>query len=168
MAETTPQSTNPITQAATLAKSPLANADDVHRLVGALDRIMDALDSVLIEETDLLKEGKLNEALELVEAKNQLSIQYMLLQKAITANADIVKDLAPQDGEHLTRRHYLFQNTLQANLAVIATARAVTGELVDNINSEVQKGVKATTYSNTGYAPNTIVQNRGLAIDTAT
>ncbi len=168
MADPTPQSSNPITQAATLAKSPLGSPDDVHRLVGALDRIMDALDDVLIEETDLLKEGKLHEALELVEAKNQLSIQYMLLQKAITANADLVKHLAPEDSEHLTRRHYLFQNTLQANLAVIATAKAVTGELVENINTEVQKGAKASTYGNTGYAPNTVVQNRGIAVDTAT
>ena len=160
-------SSNPVTQAATLAKTPIREADDIHRLVGALDRIMDALDDLLSEETELLRTGKLNEALDLVEAKNQLSIQYMLLQKAITQNAALVKQLAPQEGEHLTRRHFAFQNVLKANLAVIATAREVSSEMVGTINKEVQKGAKANTYGSNGYAPNAVTQRRGIAVDTA-
>ena len=159
---------NPVTQAATLAKSPIGNTDDAHRLVGAIEQIMDALDEVLIEETDLLREGKLNEALELVEAKNQLSIQYMLLQKAITANASLVKELAPQDAEQLTRRHHMFQNTLQANLAVIATAKEVSAELVDGINEQVQKKAQSKTYGASGQMPQGVKQARGLSIDQST
>ena len=128
---------------------------------------MDALDDVLDEETVLLREGKLHQALNLVEAKNQLSIQYMLLQKAITANAALVKQLAPQDTEQLTRRHHLFQNTLQANLAVIATAREVSSELISDINQQVQKGARAETYGQSGQMPQGPKQKRGLSIDTA-
>ena len=158
---------NPVTQAATLAKTPIGGPEDVQRLVGAIEQIMDALDDVLDEETVLLREGKLHQALNLVEAKNQLSIQYMLLQKAITANAALVKQLAPQDTEQLTRRHHLFQNTLQANLAVIATAREVSSELISDINQQVQKGARAETYGQSGQMPQGPKQKRGLSIDTA-
>ena len=69
---------NPVTQAAALAKAPIGSPEDVQRLLGAIEQIMDALDNVLIEETALLRNGEIKEALDLVEAKNQLSIQYML------------------------------------------------------------------------------------------
>lgn len=167
MTDTNQATINPVTQAATLAKAPISSADDVHRLTGALSRIMDALDDVLTEETNLLRDGKLATALDLVEAKNQLSIQYMLLQKAIVQNAQLVKQLAPQEGEELTQRHQAFQTTLQTNLAVITTAREVSSEMVGTINKEVQKGAKAQTYGQTGYMPNTVTQHRGIAIDTA-
>ncbi|PLW78849.1 hypothetical protein [Cohaesibacter celericrescens] len=167
MSEQENKATSPVTQAATLAKSPIASPDDVRRLVGAIEHIMDALDDVMGEETKLLKEGKVKQALDLVEAKNQLSIQYMLLQKAITANASLVKQMAPQDSEQLTRRHHMFQSTLQANLAVIATVREVSSELVHDINDQVQKGGKANTYGQSGQLPQHVTQRRGLSIDTA-
>ena len=159
--------TNPVTQAAAIAKTPIASTEDAHRLVTAIEHIMDALDEILSEETDLLKDGKLDEALDLVEAKNQLSIQYMLLQKAIANNAALVRQMVPQDTEQLTRRHHMFQSTLQANLAVIATARQVSAELIGGINDQVQKGGKPQTYGQYGTMPETPVQNRGLSIDTA-
>ena len=144
-----------------------ASAEDVHRLVGGIEQIMDALDEVLGAETELLKQGRLNEALELVEAKNQLSIQYMLLQKAITANVSLIKDLAPQDTEMLNRRHQMFQNTLQANLAVVSTAREVSAELVNGFNKEIQRGARANTYGDTGQMPQDVVQKRGMSINTS-
>ena len=161
------QTASPVTQAATLAKTPIGSADDVHRLVGAIERIMDSLDNLMDEETALMKEGKLNEAMDLVEAKNQLSVQYMLLQKAITTNASVVKQLAPTDAEKLMRRHYMFQNTLQANLAVLATVREVSKELIGSVNEHVQKGAKANIYGRSGDMPGTVKQARGIAIDTA-
>ncbi|WP_319413471.1 hypothetical protein [uncultured Cohaesibacter sp.] len=162
--QNTPQ--NPVTQAATLAKTPIGDLDDVQRLLGAIEQIMDALDAVLIEETALLRKGEVKEALDLVEAKNQLSIQYMLLQRAITANARLVKQLAPQDAEQLARRHEMFQHTLQSNLAVIATAKEVSSELVGNINEIFQKGAKAQTYGCAGQAPTKVTQKQGISIDT--
>ena len=167
MSEENQTAPNPVTQAAALAKTPLGDAQDVQRLLGAIEQIMDSLDAVLIEETDLLREGKLEEALELVEAKNQLSIQYMLLQKAIASNASLVKQLAPQDTEQLTRRHYLFQNTLQANLAVISTAREVSSELVGTLNQKVQQRGQTQTYGHSGQVPHNAKQQHGLSIDTA-
>ncbi|MCT4657296.1 MAG: hypothetical protein N4A65_16000 [Cohaesibacter sp.] len=158
---------NPVTQAATLAKAPIEDADDINRIVGAIERIMDALDSILEEECSLLREGKLEEATQLVDAKNQLAIQYMLLQKTIINNAATVRELTPQASEELQRRHYLFQNTLRTNLAVVATAREVAAELVENVNEQVQKPSTPNTYSQAGTLPNAPVQSRGLAIDTA-
>ncbi|WP_119308099.1 hypothetical protein [Cohaesibacter haloalkalitolerans] len=166
MTDSQNSSQNPVTQAAALAKTPIGGAEDVQRLLGAIEQIMDALDSILIEETELLRKGELKQALDLVEAKNQLSIQYMLLQKAIAANASIVKQLAPQDAEQLARRHQMFQNTLQANLAVIATAREVSSELVSDINEQIQKGAKAKTYGRAGQAPVKANQKQGISIDT--
>lgn len=158
---------NPVTETAALAKAPLGSPEDVHRLVGGIEQIMDSLDEVIGEETELLKQGKLQEALTLVEAKNQLSIQYMLLQKAITANVSLIKDLAPQDTEQLNRRHQMFQNTLQANLAVVSTAREVSAELVTGINEQVQRGARANTYGDSGKLPEGVTQKRGLSINTS-
>ena len=167
MSDQTQSAPNPVTQAAALAKAPIGSPDDVQRLLGAIEQIMDSLDAVLIEETDLLRDGKLDEALELVEAKNQLSIQYMLLQKAVTANASMVKQLAPQDAEQLTRRHYMFQNTLQSNLAVVSTAREVSAELVGGLNQKVQQQGQAQIYGRSGQVPQQAKQQHGLSIDTA-
>ena len=157
---------NPVTQAAALAKAPIGTPEDVQRLLAAIEQIMDALDTVLIEETALLRNGEIKEALDLVEAKNQLSIQYMLLQKSIAANASLVKKLAPQDSAQLARRHEMFQSTLQTNLAVIATAKEVSSELVGDINAVIQKGAKAQTYGNAGQAPVQVSQKQGISIDT--
>lgn len=160
-------SSNPVTQAASLAKAPLSDRDDVRRIVSAIERIMDALDSILEEECALLREGKLQEATELVEAKNQLAIQYMLLQKTIVNNASLVRDLSPQDAEELQRRHFLFQNTLRTNLAIVATAREVASELVQNVNRDVQKKNSTHVYGQNGAAPAAPTQQRGIAVDKA-
>ncbi|MCV6576462.1 MAG: flagellar protein FlgN [Cohaesibacter sp.] len=161
------QSVNPVTQAASLAKIPISEKEDVRRIVSAIERIMDALDELLAEECALLREGKLQEATELVDVKNQLAIQYMLLQKTIVNNAAIVRDLSPQDAEELQRRHYLFQNSLRTNLAVVATAREVASELVQNVNKDVQKAGSTNTYGQTGTLPSAPVQKRGIAVDKA-
>nr|WP_321456393.1 hypothetical protein [uncultured Cohaesibacter sp.] len=166
MSDSPNSNTNPVTQAATLAKTPVGGLEDAQRLIGAIEQIMDSLDDVLIEETDLLKRGDIKQALDLVEAKNQLSIQYMLLQKAITTNASLVKQLAPQDAAQLARRHEMFQNTLQTNLAVIATAKEVSSELIGDINAQIQKGAKAQTYGRAGQAPSGVTQKQGISIDT--
>lgn len=165
MTEQTEAGVNPVTQAATLAKSVIGSPEDVQRLLGAIEQIMDALEDVLCEETNLLREGKLNEALDLVEAKNQLSIQYMLLQKAVTANASLVKQLAPRDSFQLADRHHMFQDTLQANLAVISTVRELSGELVSDMNEEIQKGGRAQVYGRSGQMPTSAQQKRGLSYD---
>lgn len=159
------QTDNPVTQAATLAKKPVRDTEDIQRLVAAIDQIMDALDDLLAEETALIGAGKLKQAQELIEAKNQLSIQYMLLQKAIVANASLVKQLSPLSSEHLQRRHLMFQNTLRTNLAVVATAKEVSSELVETINAEVQKGARANTYGRAGQMPQQPKQSRGIAVD---
>ncbi len=164
---TADQTVNPVTQAASLAKAPISEKEDVRRIVSALERIIDALDDILAEECALLREGKLQEATELVEAKNQLAIQYMLLQKTIVNNAALVRDLSPQDAEELQRRHFLFQNTLQTNLAVVATAREVASELVQNVNKDVQQAGATNTYAQNGQVPAAPVQKRGIAVDKA-
>lgn len=157
---------NPVTQAAALAKKKVGSADDVLRLLGAINRIMDTLYELLEEETALLRKGKLNDALSLVEAKNQLSIQYMLLQKTISRNADIVKKLAPGDSEALLSRHKDFQSVLKKNLAVIATTREVSSELINSINAIVQMGTVTNTYGDSGSLPDKAQPKRGLTIDT--
>jgi hypothetical protein len=164
---TADQTINPVTQAASLAKAPISEKEDVRRIVTALERIIDALDDILAEECALLREGKLQEATELVEAKNQLAIQYMLLQKTIVNNAPLVRDLSPQDAEELQRRHFLFQNTLRTNLAVVATAREVASELVQNVNKDVQQAGATNTYGQNGQVPTAPVQKRGIAVDKA-
>ncbi|SNZ08826.1 hypothetical protein [Cohaesibacter gelatinilyticus] len=164
---TADQIINPVTQAASLAKAPIAEKEDVRRIVTALERIIDALDDILAEECALLREGKLQEATELVETKNQLAIQYMLLQKTIVNNAGLVRDLSPQDAEELQRRHFLFQNTLRTNLAVVATAREVASELVQNVNKDVQQAGTTNTYGQNGQVPSAPVQKHGIAVDKA-
>lgn len=144
-----------------------ASKQEAESFCSALSSTMEALLSVIEMETDLVRAGKLKEAGELQADKARLIHEYTRGMMTAKDHAIALGNLAPAATQSLRRQHSEFQPVLRINLAVLATAREVT----NNIVSSVAKAVGAknadtpTTYGRTGQAPAGPKSAQGIAIN---
>jgi hypothetical protein len=117
------------------------------------ENLMDSMSSLLgvIErETELVRAGKLREAMALEPKKTELSRRYA---GAISLLKNSQKYLAQATPELLTtlhRHHDAFRAMLQVNLTVLATAHAVSESIVRGVNTEMQQRNIPNTYTAAG------------------
>jgi hypothetical protein len=117
------------------------------------EHLMDAMSSLLglIErETELVRAGKVREAMTLESKKQELSRNYVGAVSQLKANqADLAKS-SPELLSTLHRHHDAFRAMLQVNLTVLATAHAVSESVVRGVNAEIQKRNVPNTYTAAG------------------
>ncbi len=117
------------------------------------EHLMDAMNSLLglVErETELVRAGKVREAMTLESKKQELSRNYVGAVSQLKANqADLAKS-APELLSTLHRHHDAFRAMLQVNLTVLATAHAVSESVVRGVNAEIQKRNVPNTYTAAG------------------
>src|SRR5262245_29368981 len=117
------------------------------------EQLMDAMSSLLglIErETELVRAGKVREAMTLESKKQELSRNYVGAVSQLKANqADLAKS-SPELLSTLHRHHDAFRAMLQVNLTVLATAHAVSESVVRGVNAEIQKRNVPNTYTAAG------------------
>lgn len=133
----------------------------------ALSGSMEALLSVIEMETGLVREGKLREAGELQAEKARLIHDYTRGMMAAKDHSVALGNLAPAAIQSLRRQHDEFQPVLRINLAVLATAREVTGNIVSTVARAVgaRNATTPTTYGRTGAAPTGPQSAQGIAIN---
>ena len=117
------------------------------------ERLMDAMSALLglIEhETELVRAGKIREAMTLDSKKQELSRNYVgAINQLKAAQAQLAKS-APELLSTLHRHHDAFRAMLQVNLTVLATAHAVSESVVRGVNAEIQKRNVPNTYTAAG------------------
>jgi hypothetical protein len=124
--------------AAESATAPqITSRDAAVALVADLAAAMDDLLSVLADETALVRAGRLREARDLTEAKNDRAAAYTRLMLVARDEVDTLARYLPQETDALKRRHELFRAEVQINLAVIATARDVAEDLIRQVANDV-------------------------------
>jgi hypothetical protein len=123
---------------------------DPRRLASDLIEAMTTLLKVIEQETELVRAGKIADAIALDARKTELSRHYVTLVTAVKNNRDQFKTAAPDLMATLDRHHDTFRAILQVNLTVLATAHAVSEGIVRGVNVEMQKRNMPSTYSASG------------------
>lgn len=115
--------------------------------------LMDAMSALLglIErETELVRAGKVREAMTLESQKQELSRRYVGAVNQLKTNQTQLSKSAPELLSTLHRHHDAFRAMLQVNLTVLATAHAVSESVVRGVNAEIQKRNVPNTYTAAG------------------
>jgi hypothetical protein len=129
---------------------PLVNAADAEKLLLDLIKVMDALLGTVEHETELVRAGRLREALDLEPTKTELARRYMADAARIKANAEFLSRNLPEALDALRQQHDTFHALLQINLTVLATAHAVSESIVRGVSEEVARQSAPQTYGKSG------------------
>ena len=127
-----------------------ATPADARKLAENLVDVMSALLSVIERETELVRAGKLREAMEFEPKKSELSRRYVSAVGHLKASHKYLTLAAPELLAALHRHHDTFRAMLQINLTVLATAHAVSESIVRGVNAEMQRRNIPNTYTASG------------------
>jgi hypothetical protein len=126
------------------------SAADARKLAESLMDVMSALLSVIETETELVRAGKLREAMQLEPKKTELSRHYVVVVGRMKASQKYLSQAAPELLKTLHRHHDVFRSMLQVNLTVLATAHAVSENIVRGVNAEMARRTMPNTYTAAG------------------
>ena len=127
-----------------------ATQAEARKLAENLMDAMSALLAVIERETELVRAGKLREAMTFEPRKAELSKNYVNAVGQLKANQKQLAQAAPELLKTLHRHHDLFRSMLQINLTVLATAHAVSESIVRGVNTEMQRRSMPNTYTAAG------------------
>lgn len=131
-------------------RRPVATRDEAVLLINGLIASLDELGAVLDQESEELRQGRLKQAMALSASKNEASKRYILMLQAANSNASALKALAPDHLENFKTIHAEFDGRLNQNLAVLATAQALSDNLVQEIAAAVARSDKPVAYTARG------------------
>ncbi len=120
------------------------------KLAEDLMEVMSALLGVIERETELVRAGKVREAMKLEGQKSELSRRYVGAVANLKAAQKYLTQAAPDLLATLHRHHDTFRAMLQINLTVLATAHAVSEGIVRGVNTEIQRRNIPNTYTAAG------------------
>jgi hypothetical protein len=135
-----PQTPAPLPTASTPAEARKV-ADN---LIAAMSELLDVLE----RETELVRAGRLREALTSAPTKSELSRRYVGAVTHLKASQKYLT--APEILTAVYRHHDAFRARLQVNLTVLATAHAVSEGIVRGVNTEMQARNIPNTYTAAG------------------
>jgi hypothetical protein len=129
---------------------PIETEADAKTAIVGLTAVMDDLDAVVTEETELVRAGHLRKASDLGRKKAELSSLYFKTVEGLKANGKLLSRLVPQDIGALARRHELLQGVLKTNLMVLATAHAVSEGIMRRLSGDLARKASPQLYGASG------------------
>jgi len=133
------------------APIPMASTPaEARKLAENLMDVMSALLGVIERETELVRAGKIREAMASEAKKAELSRRYVNAVAHLKASHSYLSATAPELLTTLHRHHDMFRAMLQINLTVLATAHAVSESIVRGVNAEIQRRNIPNTYTSGG------------------
>ncbi len=135
----------------TQALTPVATTPaEARELAEGMMEVMTTLLGVIEQETELVRAGKIREAMASGKKKTDLSRQYVQLLTLLKASHKYMQQSTPDLLTALHRHHDVFQPMLKVNLTVLATAHAVSENVVRGVNREMQHRTMPSTYTAAG------------------
>ncbi len=128
------------------ASTPAEARKVADNLIAAMDELL----GVLERETELVRAGRLREALTSAPTKTELSRRYVGAVTHLKASQKYLTATAPDILTTVYRHHDAFRARLQVNLTVLATAHAVSEGIVRGVNTEMQARNVPNTYTAAG------------------
>jgi hypothetical protein len=129
---------------------PIETAADATLAIGELAQVMDGLEAVVVEETQLVRAGQLRKASGLGQRKSELSGLYFRAVERLKTSSRPLARLVPQDAGQLARRHELLQGLLKTNLMVLATAHAVSEGIMRRLSLDLARKTSPQVYGASG------------------
>src|SRR3984893_4482555 len=127
-----------------------STAAEARKLAEDLLDVMSTLLDVIERETELVRAGKLREAMAFEPKKTELSRRYVRAVGYLKSSQKYLSETAPELLNTLHRHHDVFRAMLQINLTVLATAHAVSESIIRGVNTEVQSRNIPNTYTAAG------------------
>jgi hypothetical protein len=121
-------------------------------LVDSVIQALTALARVVDEETQLMRDGRLEEALEREGRKSELAGAYMKGLETVKANAVALARFSPEGVMRLKEAHLEFQGLIETNQAVLATARAISESIMRDLATQTGTQTRASGYGPTAAA----------------
>ena len=140
----------PATTPAPAARPPASTPAEIRKLAEELMDVMSALLGIIEHETELVRAGKVTEAMRLGQPKSDMSRRYAVAIEGLKAAQQVLSQAAPELLNTLRRHHDTFRAMLQINLTVLATAHAVSEGIVRGVNTEIQRKNIPNTYTAAG------------------
>ncbi len=131
----------------------VADAAGADALVGAVMSTLQALEAVLAAETGHIRAGRLREGLADSETKATLAGAYLQGLEVAKANAVALARFAPVGVELLKGAHRRFAATVEANQAVLSTARTVSEGLIKSLAADLGRANTPSVYGQPSRAP---------------
>ena len=132
---------------------------EARKLAEELMDAMSALLGVIERETELVRAGKIREAMAFEPQKAEHSRHYVGVVGRVKASQQYLAKTSPDLLGTLRRHHETFRAMLQVNLTVLATAHAVSESIVRGVNAEVQRRNIPNTYGASGRRVNPSPRN---------
>ena len=126
-------------QATPAPAKAISTPAEARKLAEELMDVMSALLGIIERETELVRAGKVREAMRLEEQKSELSGRYMVAVENLKNAQKYLAQVSPELLTTLRRHHDTFRAMLQINLTVLATAHAVSEGIVRGVNTEMQR-----------------------------
>lgn len=127
-----------------------ATPAEARELAESLMQVMTTLLATLERETELVRAGKIREAMAVQPTKVDLSRRYVQLLMLLKNSRQYLQQSAPDLLAALHRHHEVFRPMLKINLTVLATAHAVSENVVRGVNREMQRRTMPNTYTASG------------------
>ena len=124
--------------------------EEARKLAEELMEVMTTLLNVVERETELVRAGQLRQAMSFEQKKKELSNRYVKTVGSLKASQKFLSSSAPELLTTLHRHHDTFRAMLQVNLTVLATAHAVSENVVRGVNAEMQRRNMPNTYTAAG------------------
>lgn len=133
-----------------LSPPPAAPASEGATLVAHFLKVMETLVGLVRQENELVRAGRIGEAMQLANAKAELSRRYIADAMQLRANGSELSRLAPERLDALRKQHQAFRSLLQVSQTVLATAHAVSEGIVRGVSSEMARKATPQTYGASG------------------
>jgi len=131
-------------------RPPITTPAEARKLAEETLDVMSKLLALVEKETELVRAGKLREAMQLEQQKTELSRRYATAIETMRVAQEHLAQVAPDLLASLRRHHDTFRAMLQINLTVLATAHAVSEGIIRGVNAEVQRKNMPNTYTAAG------------------
>ena len=118
------------------ARARVTTPEEAEAMVSHALGSLDALEQVITQETSLLRDGQMREALKLSEQKTPVAQHYQRTLQDLKANAIALGRFAPPNLPALRQRHEAFAALMQLNMAVLGTAKTVSESIMRELATD--------------------------------
>lgn len=127
----------------------VAGPGDARALIEHVLEALAALAHLVGEETELVRGGRLPEAMTREARKAELAGIYMRGVEQVKLNAVALARFAPEQVKRLKEAHGAFQGLIETNQIVLATARAVSESVIRDLAADANRPMRANGYGPT-------------------
>lgn len=130
--------------------TPVLTAADAATLMGRLTQAMDSLAEMVEEETALVSTGRLREAAVIERKKGDFARSYAIDISRLAASRAVLSQVPADQTKAFRERNARFHTLLRTNMTVLATAHAVSEDLIRGVSGELARRAAPQTYGATG------------------